>query len=164
MNHNLSILLKSSPRRSERGFSLVEVTVAIGLFTFALIPILGLMSHGVTTLRDSVTETTKAGIAKALMREAELTEWSAVRNSIGQVAQDAYFTMDGQRQTSEDGQPKTSADSETIYRGEIRWLPAPSAFGTAGQTLSALVVIDVEHFGNQTENLRLAKLVTRQEP
>lgn len=157
MNFQSSDYSLTISRKHRDGFSLVEVTLAIGLFAFALIPILGLMGHGMVTLRDSVADTTKAGIAKALMREAELTEWTTVQQTItGGDIQSAFFTMDGRRQET--------SDADTIYRGEIRWQPATSPFGTGGQTLSALAIVEVEHFANEMDNLRLAKLITRQAP
>ncbi|MFM8765100.1 MAG: prepilin-type N-terminal cleavage/methylation domain-containing protein, partial [Spartobacteria bacterium] len=42
--------------RSPRGFSLIEVTIALGVFAFAMIPIIGLVSSGMKSLRGSMDD------------------------------------------------------------------------------------------------------------
>lgn len=44
-------------------FSLVEVTMAIGIVSFAILSVLGTMSVGLSTVRDAKKETTSAQIA-----------------------------------------------------------------------------------------------------
>jgi Tfp pilus assembly protein PilV len=42
------------------GFSLVEVTIAVGLFAFVMLPIIGLMSTGSGTMRRSTWSSSKS--------------------------------------------------------------------------------------------------------
>jgi hypothetical protein len=43
--------------RRKAGFTLVEVTLAMGLVSFALLPLMALLPQGLSTVRYSVTET-----------------------------------------------------------------------------------------------------------
>lgn len=47
----------------QKGFSLVEVTIALGLVSYALLGLLGLLTVGLTSSRDSSVETALAQIA-----------------------------------------------------------------------------------------------------
>jgi uncharacterized protein (TIGR02598 family) len=51
------------PLRHKRGFSLVEVTIALGLVSYALLGLLGLLTVGLTSSRDSSVETALSQIA-----------------------------------------------------------------------------------------------------
>ncbi len=47
-------------------FSLVEVTLAIGIVSFAILSVLGTMSVGLSTVRDAKKDTTSAQIASQI--------------------------------------------------------------------------------------------------
>lgn len=72
-----------------RGFSLVEVVIAAGLATFALVSMMGLLSVGFRGARDSINMTVIADIAKGITGEAQLTPWTNLQNSYG--ASTRYF-------------------------------------------------------------------------
>jgi uncharacterized protein (TIGR02598 family) len=55
LNRNLQAL--RPPRASAGGFSLIEVTIALGLVSYALLGLLGLFTVGLTSSRDSSMET-----------------------------------------------------------------------------------------------------------
>jgi len=51
------------PGLAERaGFSLVEVVLALGIFSFAIISVIGLMGSGIKISHDAVTESAKSRI------------------------------------------------------------------------------------------------------
>jgi|GEM_PF-1233228 len=50
----------------KRAFSLVEVVLALGLVSFAVIAILGLIPTGLTTLRQAMNQTVEAQIVKSI--------------------------------------------------------------------------------------------------
>ena len=76
-----------SPRRN--GFSLVEVTIALGLISFALISILGLIPTGLSTLRQSMNQTVEAQIVRTIGAQAVLTSYTNLAMS------GAYFDDEG---------------------------------------------------------------------
>lgn len=49
-----------------RAFSLVEVTLALGLTSFALVAVLGLMPAGFTTMREAVDRTVESQITREI--------------------------------------------------------------------------------------------------
>lgn len=51
------------PNQSLRAFSLVEVTIALGLVSYALLALMGLFTVGLTSSRDSSVETALSQIA-----------------------------------------------------------------------------------------------------
>lgn len=62
------------------GFSLVEVTMAIGIVSFALVSILGLMPVGLNLFRDTVKDTSSKRIADRLIAEIRDTSWENLKN------------------------------------------------------------------------------------
>lgn len=60
------------------GFSLVEVVLALGLITFAVVPILGLMSSGLSTLQDSADETNRAEILRQVASRSLMGEFDTL--------------------------------------------------------------------------------------
>jgi type II secretory pathway pseudopilin PulG len=63
-------------RRDPEAFSLVEVTLALGLVVFALVALMGLMSSGLQVSRQAKTELEASQVASALisLRRAVPTE------------------------------------------------------------------------------------------
>lgn len=63
-----------------RGFSLVEVALALGILSFALIPLLGLMATGFHTLRDSNAEVRASLIAQKIIAAAQMVPFSSLQD------------------------------------------------------------------------------------
>lgn len=76
----------TSKRRCAAGFSLVEVTLAIGIVAFALITLLALMPVGLKTNRKSIDEIAALGMLTSL--ESDL------RTSPSSKAQSVIFKID----------------------------------------------------------------------
>ncbi len=76
-----------------RGFSLVEVVIAIGIVAFALLAVLGLLPVALGTNRDATQETEAANIAALLESDIRSTS----------------------RQFNPDGSSKSSTDGSPIY-------------------------------------------------
>ena len=55
------------------GFSLVEITLALGVFSFCFIAVLGLLPLGINTNRDTIEQTQAAGIARAVQADFATT-------------------------------------------------------------------------------------------
>lgn len=71
------------------GFSLVEVCVALGIVSFAVIAILGLIPSGLNTLKDSTAETVRAQIVRSIAASALTANFSSLNTN-------ACFDNDGQ--------------------------------------------------------------------
>ena len=65
---------------TKRGFSLVEVVIAVGITGFALLALVALLPHGIKTMRDAGNIAAEARISKALSGEVQLSEWEEIED------------------------------------------------------------------------------------
>ena len=61
--------------RRTRAFSLVEVTLAMGIMSFALVGLMGLLPIGVSTFHNATDSSTGTQIAQRLLNEAQQTDF-----------------------------------------------------------------------------------------
>lgn len=94
-------------QRAHRGFSLIEVTLALGIVSFALITILGVMPVGLNTLRDAVDETTETQIVRQLGAEASLLPFTDIKATMD--GKTYYFDDEGQQQENSDNRTRYTA-------------------------------------------------------
>lgn len=71
----ISILPK--PRGPERGFSLIEVTIALGITAIALVSLMGMLPKGMETLRRAADKAIEGRIHQQILGELQLTPWEA---------------------------------------------------------------------------------------
>jgi type II secretory pathway pseudopilin PulG len=116
------------------GFSLVEVTVAIGIFAFVVVGILGLLPAGMKLRAESAQETRAVLIAQEL--------FSAVRtaNTLSNV-----IVRDGPALSARNNEP------EDLFRG-------PVVFGYPSQTTVPFGLFSVRRGGNPDEIWRTGQL------
>jgi uncharacterized protein (TIGR02598 family) len=92
----MSAFLKSKSRTMRlsdmRAFTLVEVVLAMGVVSFAMISMLGLLTAGLVTFHDAINATTEAEITQQLANQLELANYSSITNS---GVSNYYFTMEG---------------------------------------------------------------------
>ncbi|MBC8001056.1 MAG: Verru_Chthon cassette protein B [Opitutaceae bacterium] len=74
------------------GFSLVEVVLALGIFSFAIVGIVGLIPIALQTHMDAKTGTIQAQIHQSLAAEALLTDFSKLTELNGKLR---YFDEEG---------------------------------------------------------------------
>jgi uncharacterized protein (TIGR02598 family) len=65
-----------SHRPNSEGFSLIEVTIAIGLVAFVLVALIGLLSLGIKTRGEGVRKTAQANIIQYLQDQLPLRAWN----------------------------------------------------------------------------------------
>lgn len=61
-------------RNVQRGFSLVEITMAIGIVAFAFVAIFGLVPIGLNTFREAMDTSVRAQIVQRVVFEAQQTD------------------------------------------------------------------------------------------
>lgn len=87
--------MKKSPFRtclfldSQRGFSLVEIVIALGIVSFAMMSIVGLIMVGMNVFRSSIDTSVQTRIAQQIINEAQLSDFGKL------VDYQAYFDADG---------------------------------------------------------------------
>ncbi len=116
--------LAARPAVKTAGFSLVEVTLALGIVAFALVAIVGLLAGGLQNGSEARAEVDMANLATAIIGERRAAPTATIPDPILPPLDDAtkspVITAGGQpyRDTvylTEDGEPTTSA-AEKFYR------------------------------------------------
>jgi uncharacterized protein (TIGR02598 family) len=94
-------------RRTRRAFSLVEVTLALGIAAFCLIAVFGLMPIGVQTNRNAASQTAATNIIAAVIADLRATPKPPAINTstqfgitFGTNPPALYFDSAGQSSTS----------------------------------------------------------------
>ncbi|GAT34688.1 Verru_Chthon cassette protein B [Terrimicrobium sacchariphilum] len=88
-------------RQRRRAFSLVEVVIALGIVSFAMMGIVGLIAVGMNTFRASIDTSVQSRIAQKAISDAVLTDFSKLQ------AYEAYF--------DESGRPVSAGDEQRVY-------------------------------------------------
>lgn len=81
-------------RRSESAFSLVEVTLAIGIIAFAFVALFGLLPTGMATFRASVDATNDITMMQDMNAMVQVTAWKKIPDLKGD---EFYFDEEGRR-------------------------------------------------------------------
>jgi uncharacterized protein (TIGR02598 family) len=114
-------------KRSTSAFSLVEVTLALGIAAFCLIAVFGLMPVGVQTNRNATSQTAATGIVASVIADMRATPRSATTSAQYAIefgtAKTLYF--DGA------GQFTTSLGANSRYRVSITFPSSPSGLSYA---------------------------------
>jgi uncharacterized protein (TIGR02598 family) len=116
-------------RRPPRAFSLIEVTMAIGIAAFCLVAIFALLPTGLNTNQASVQQTIAAGIASGIVADLRATPVTAAGGNLSPRYQlnpdtkvdmsDVYFKEDGSSSQGDGSVSATTAD----FRATIKIIP-----------------------------------------
>ena len=124
--------------RSVEGFSLVEVVIAIGVASFCLIAVLGLLPVGMKANKDSSNQTTAAGLAMAIASDLKATPATTPAISTNSTTYRLSIPPAGSAATtstlylSEDGSTNASAsDFKSSYRATVTITPPASGLKSA---------------------------------
>jgi uncharacterized protein (TIGR02598 family) len=96
--------------RFPHGFSLIEVTIAMGVVSFALIALFGLLPTGLTTFRSSIDRSVASQIAQNIISQARQTEFSSLSTLATPAGSPKKFTEDGD---------ETTDATKTIYVAKV---------------------------------------------
>ena len=113
------------------GFSLVEVVIALGIVSFAVIAILGLIPSGLNTLKDSTAETVRAQIVRSIAASALTANFSSLNTSVS---------------FDNDGQPLLPTDIATYPRYTVNATTNEPSFpgSTSGNFTGSLTALKIE--------------------
>ncbi len=120
---------------AREAFSLIEVTLAIGVMAFALLAIFGLIPVGLGSFRTAKDISITSQIEEKIFSEVKSMTFDNLTNTTryapaaaGSVYQfpERFFT--------EDGTETSSADSTTIYHVNIRVVPVTTPLEKSGGT------------------------------
>jgi len=109
-----------------KGFALVEIVVAIGVAAFTLTAILGLLSAGMKSSKDSIDDTAVANMANYVlsdMRARSFTNFvDPVTSTVLSPTQDIYFDAGGRCLLSGTGATATPMDRTSALNAGALYL------------------------------------------
>ena len=102
------------------GFSLVEVTIALAVISFALVALLGLLGTSLSSAKESSEETAKVAILNFMTAELRVTGTNAT-NALAQPGPAFYFDSLGRHLETRPNQAAPSATvlSSTLYMATL---------------------------------------------
>jgi uncharacterized protein (TIGR02598 family) len=95
-------------------FSLIEVTLALGLFSFAVLGLVGMIPIALKTHREAKNDTVLSQIKQRLAAEALLTDGAELAKLD---SNEKKFDVEGRELSS------TAADIDVVYRAKIALQP-----------------------------------------
>jgi uncharacterized protein (TIGR02598 family) len=108
----------SSLRRPAFGFSLVEVTVAMGIVATVMVALLALLPYGMDNIREAKGTQVQARIANEIIGELQVMDWGKEPNFSKASDMDGkILRYDGEGTRIEDTSEKDKQD--TIYKAKI---------------------------------------------
>jgi uncharacterized protein (TIGR02598 family) len=114
----------SSPQSKLFGFSLVEVTIALGLFSFAVLGLMGMIPIALRTHKEAKLDTVLSQIKQRLAAEALLTDGAQLATLSTSVKK---FDVEGRELAT------NAPDIDVVYRAKISLQP----FQVPGTTLTS---------------------------
>ena len=105
-------------------FSLVEVTLALGIAAFCLIAVIGIIPVGVQTNRNATSQTAATNVMAAVI--ADLRATPTTTNTSLQFAISFGTSGTQTRYFDGSGTASTSMTANSRYRVDIRWSSAPT--------------------------------------
>lgn len=122
---------RRAPRRRREGFSLIEVTAAIGILSFCVIAIMGLVAVALRTSRQSIDKNIEARILQNIRSELLQEPFSALPD-------EGTVVFDGEAYRLEQTEPD---ESRKFY--EATWSKLPNAILPSAQTSATVVTCKV---------------------
>ena len=136
-----------SPARLSHGFSLIEVTIALGIFAFAMIPIIGLVSSGMKSLRGSMDDAVRGEIVRKVVAEAGRVPYTNLSSFNGT---NFYFDDEGVQQAS--------SNAQTIFVASNSIADPPSLV-TTDPDIAQLLRVTVRHFADTNNKTVYSQLI-----
>lgn len=96
-------------RGKRSGFSLIEVTIALGVVTFAAVSILGLLPTGLVVMRRAMNQTVESQIVRSIAGQSVVANFTNLT-----AGSPFYFDDEGQRIFTAEGSVYTVSLSNTI--------------------------------------------------
>jgi len=147
---------------SVNAFSLVEVTLALGIVAFSLVTLLGLMPLGLATFHKAVATSISSQIVQQVVTDVEQTDFTQLTTSSNGVTQLGlrYFDDEG-------NELPTAASPGAIYQVNVVVNASPVLSGgssTAPPSMACLTIDIVANPGNAPLVYKSGSLTVLQDP
>lgn len=156
-------------RRAESAFSLVEVTLAIGIIAFAFVALFGLLPTGMQTFRASVDATNDVTILQDMNAMVQVTGWKNIDSLDSTGTGDVYyFDEEGRRTDTKKNQTsEPEVKARRLYQAKLLVEKAYQPGGTKVEMKDARRIVVVigdlvrpqstKDFDSVTQSSELAK-------
>jgi len=146
--------------RRIRAFSLVEITIAVGIVTCSMLVVMGLLPVGLKTLQDSSTQYATATIAQQIVSDLQLMPFTASAAKPGYSisamhGQMNYYTVAGTRTEN----PTNSFFTVTFSTNSPAIPGGSTTYGSGAQMVKATITYPTQ--SPQQTNV-LSFLIARQ--
>ncbi len=138
-------------RRVSPGFSLPEVTMAVGIAAMAIVLLLGLVPTGLTSIRDAGNTLAEARIFQQIVGEIQGSDWGSAGSSAGSADPLSYSLLrdyNGSRRFFDDqGTPLDQSQSRSArlaYVARIALNQAGAVAVPGGQPSQNMVAVTVD--------------------
>jgi uncharacterized protein (TIGR02598 family) len=130
----ISLLFHFGSRRAtpwaERGFTLVEVLLALGIVSFAFMALCGMLPVGLKTYRDAMDATCRANIVRVVTSELSQSPYTNIDTTL----------MSSTRYFSDQGLEVASADDARFRVKYVNVLSGTSLFGATNSSLKPVTI------------------------
>jgi uncharacterized protein (TIGR02598 family) len=133
---------------SQHGFSLIEVTIALGVFAFAMIPIIGLVSSGMKSLRGSMDDGVRGEIVQKVVAEAGRVPYTNLSTEFN----NRLFFFD------DEGVQQASSNAQTIFVASNSVAPPPESV-FSDTNIAQLLRVTVQHFADTNNKTVYSQLI-----
>ncbi len=120
-----------------KGFSLIEVTLALGVTAVALVTLLGMVPVGLNTFRTSIETTVRTDITRRIIADLQQTPFASISNS----TKDYFFT--------DEGIPTTNRTADSIFK--VNYTASSGVSFPGNSTTAALKKITVLFYTQQDQ-------------
>lgn len=128
-------------RRDASAFSLVEVTFAIAIIAFALVPMFGLLPMGLNAFHKSIGTSVGAQIAQRVIGEAQATDFATLYNAVMVTGSSTFLPP---RNFDDEGNEVTTLSTgKWVYSVRTKVEAPPSGIGSLACTGLLNVVVQV---------------------
>ena len=129
-------------------FTLVEVTLSLGIFAFAITSIFGLLPLGLSSFRQAMDISVGSQICQRVINDAQQTDFSVLTSATGQNSASSngnvkqptrYFDNEGNEVPASNGAPSTNF----LYEANTVVTPITVMPGAASLSNLATVVVQI---------------------
>ncbi len=125
-------------RFSAQAFSLIEVALAIGLLSFALVAVFGLIPAGMSTFRKAMDVSVGSQIAQRVINDAQQSDWAELIKSGATATR--YFDDQG---------AEVDGAATAIYHVKTVIIPVTNVPGGSNADLATVTVQVANNPGNR---------------
>jgi len=108
------------PRKSaESGFSLVEITLAIGIIAFAFVALFGLLPVGLSTLRGAIDTSNETRILQNFVGKVQVTDFNEIKSLSFPTSNEIYYFDEEGSFIDTSLKPQQGRENERIYEAKL---------------------------------------------